>query len=195
MKVGYARISTSSQRIDRQVFALEEEGVEKIFSDIGTGVSLKRKGFRDLINFIRYGDTVYVDSLDRLGRRDTVILQSLEHIYEREAELFVIDSPGVDFSEYNSEAVLRLIESAQAERDNMLRRQEQGIAIAKQKGVYKGKPNEYGPNAKDKGKRAIYHSVVRALQAGEPIAGIARENGITRKTVYRIKSDLEKSSG
>ncbi|MDU7542555.1 MAG: helix-turn-helix domain-containing protein, partial [Escherichia coli] len=69
------------------------------------------------------------------------------------------------------------------------RRQAQGIQVAKEKGVYKGRPLLYSPNAKDQQKRIIYHRVVEMLEEGQSISKIAKEVNITRQTIYRIKND------
>lgn len=78
---------------------------------------------------------------------------------------------------------------AEQERTESKRRQSQGIEIAKKKGVYKGRPKLYSPNAKDPQKRAIYRNVVNELEKGIAISEIAKEYGITRQTIYRIKED------
>lgn len=79
---------------------------------------------------------------------------------------------------------------SEQERAESKRRQAQGIKIAKEKGVYKGRPILYSPNAKDPQKRIIYNEVVSLLKKNMPIAKIAKEVGITRQTVYRIKNSL-----
>ena len=76
---------------------------------------------------------------------------------------------------------------AEQERTETKRRQAQGISIAKQKGVYKGRPILYSPKAKDAQKRLVYNRGFEMLNNGEAISHIAKENGITRQTVYRIK--------
>nr|WP_271398861.1 helix-turn-helix domain-containing protein [Salinicoccus roseus] len=75
--------------------------------------------------------------------------------------------------------------------EGLKRRQAQGIAIAKSKGVYKGRPILYAPNARDPQKRLVYHRVVAMLNDGMAISKIAKEVGITRQTVYRIKNELQ----
>ncbi|WP_141747957.1 helix-turn-helix domain-containing protein, partial [Staphylococcus sp. HMSC062D04] len=78
---------------------------------------------------------------------------------------------------------------SEQERNESKRRQAQGIKVAKEKGVYKGRPLLYSPNAKDPQKRIIYHRVVEMLERGESITKISKEVNITRQTVYRIKHD------
>ena len=79
---------------------------------------------------------------------------------------------------------------AEQERTESKRRQAQGIAIAKEKGVYKGSPVLYSPKDKDPQKRLVYHRVVSQLHEGVAISKIAAEAGITRQTVYRIKHEM-----
>ncbi|EIT9471387.1 recombinase family protein, partial [Listeria innocua] len=79
---------------------------------------------------------------------------------------------------------------AERERKESKRRQAQGIAIAKAKGVYKGRPQLYSPNAKDPQKQAVYYQIVRMLEEGMAIKTIAEKNRVTRPTVYRIKKNL-----
>ncbi|HBC0574209.1 TPA: recombinase family protein, partial [Listeria monocytogenes] len=81
---------------------------------------------------------------------------------------------------------------AEREREESKRRQTLGIAIAKEKGVYKGRPQLYSANAKDPQKQAVYYRIVQMLEEGLAIKTIAEKNRVTRPTVYRIKKDLEK---
>ncbi|MDD9526173.1 helix-turn-helix domain-containing protein, partial [Staphylococcus aureus] len=78
---------------------------------------------------------------------------------------------------------------SEQERNESKRRQAQGIQVAKEKGIYKGRPLLYSPNAKDPQKRIIYHRVVEMLEEGQSISKIAKEVNITRQTIYRIKND------
>lgn len=78
---------------------------------------------------------------------------------------------------------------AEQERAESKRRQAQGIKIAKANGVYKGRPKLYSPTAKDPQKRVIYHKVIEDLANNVAISKIAKDYGITRQTVYRIKKE------
>ena len=80
---------------------------------------------------------------------------------------------------------------SEQERNESKRRQAQGIQVAKEKGVYKGRPLLYSANAKDPQKRVIYHKVVEMLKEGTAISKIAKGVNITRQTIYRIKRDNE----
>lgn len=201
MIIGYARVSSLRQNLDRQLLELSKAGADKIFKDKISGKNTVRPQFQEMLEFVRQGDTILFGSLDRIGRDYEDIKETLTQLRAKGVQVKILDAPFLDFNTGNEtldKALFDMLTSmlsyiADNERKKMLERQSAGIAIAKQKGIYKGKPNEYSAMAKDKGKRAIYHSVVRALQADEPIAGIARDNGITRKTVYRIKSELEEA--
>jgi len=81
---------------------------------------------------------------------------------------------------------------SEQERTESKRRQKQGIKIAKENGVYKGRPQLYSATAKDAQKRVVYRQVVEKLNIGTAVSEIAKEHGITRQTVYRIQKELEK---
>ena len=134
MKYGYARISTKGQKLDRQLQALEEVGCEKIITDKESGKSFARKGYRRLARQLRGGDELYIKSIDRLGRN-----------YE---EIIVLDFPLLNTKEqvngltgkFLSDLVLQILSYvAQVERENIRKRQEEGIQIAKDKGVQFGR--------------------------------------------------------
>ena len=203
MIIGYARISTESQHIDRQIITLKKAGAEKIFTDKITGTQFDRKEFNEMLEFARENDTLVFDSLDRLGRDYEQIKKVLTYLKLNSIHVKILDAPFLNFDTGNAtldSALFDMLTSllsyiADNERKQMLRRQAEGIAVAKTKNVYKGKPFEYSATAKDKGKRAIYHNIVRSLEKGEAMAKIARENGVTRKVVYRIKNEIiEKNS-
>lgn len=80
--------------------------------------------------------------------------------------------------------------TAQNEREEIKRKQRQGIEIAKKKGHYKGRPVKYAADAKNPRDRKTYNVIVNKLKKGEPIKKIAEETDVTRDTVYRIKKEL-----
>lgn len=200
MKIGYARVSTTGQDLERQLRDLQAHGVEKIFTDKATGATLDRQGFKDLITYAREHDTVIVQSLDRLGRNYDEIKQVISHLQSHHIALEILDAPFLNFNTGNEtldKAMYDMMISllgyiAENERKKLLERQAQGIKIAKEKGIYKGKPLEYSPNAKDPKKKAIYHAILNDLANDLAITEIARKYGVTRKLVYRIKDDQNK---
>src|SRR5699024_985719 len=80
--------------------------------------------------------------------------------------------------------------TAQNEREEIKRKQQQGIEIAKRKGHYKGRPVKYSADAKNPRDRMTYHVIVNKLKQEEPIKTIADDTGVTRDTVYRIKNSI-----
>lgn len=198
MKIGYARVSTSGQSLDRQIIELKENKVEEIFTDQASGKDTNRDGFKRMLDFSRSGDLIIVSSLDRLGRDYDDVKEVLDTLNKKNIKVKILDAPFLDFNTGNvslDKALFDMLTSllsyiADSERKKMLERQRAGIEVAKAKGVYKGKPLEYSPTAKDKKKRAIYHSIVADLKNEFPIKGIAEKYNVTRKLIYRIKNDL-----
>jgi len=200
MKVGYARVSTIDQNLDRQITQLDENGCKKIFEEKVSGKSKdNREVFNECLEFLREQDTLMVSSLDRLGRNYDDITSVVSELNQRHIKLVVLDMPFLNM-DIQDETMAKLFKDmiinllsyvAETERKKMLERQAQGIAIAKEKGAYKGKPLEYSPNARDKKKRAIYFNIVDDLKNDIPVLRIAEKYDVTRKLVYRIKKEVE----
>lgn len=199
MKVGYARVSTTDQNLDRQIEALEQAGAEKIFQEKMSGKSMtERLELQKALQFLREKDTLIVESLDRLGRNYDDIVQTVQKLDQKEVGLIVLNLPilNQEMGDPNLQKLIRnmivqlLSWTAQNEREEIKRKQRQGIEIAKRKGHYKGRPVKYSAEAKDPRDRMIYHVIVNKLKQEEPIKKIAEETGVTRDTVYRIKNEI-----
>ncbi|MGX5475497.1 recombinase family protein [Bacillus toyonensis] len=196
MKIAYARVSTLDQNLNRQIQILKEFGAEKIFTEQKSGASVhNREAFQEALQFVRSGDTFMVEAIDRLGRNYDEIIQTVNYLKKKEVKLIITSLPIMAEAIGNSlldkfikDLIIQILAMiAEQERTETKRRQAQGISIAKQKGVYKGRPTIYSPTAKDPQKRLVYNRVVEMLNNDEAISHIAKENGITRQTVYRIK--------
>lgn len=176
-KIGYARISSADQNLDAQLAALEAAGCSMIRSEQGTGTSLDgRPELRTILEFIHPGETLVVTRIDRLARsmRDLQIIVS--ELQEKGAHLAATEQP-VDTSTAAGKAFFDML-GVFAEFETNLRRERQaeGIATAKAKGVYKGRPAK------------IDMAAIRArLAEGQSPTQIAREMGISRGTVYKAK--------
>lgn len=199
MKVGYARVSTTNQNLDRQIEALEQAGTEKIFQEKMSGKSMtERLELQKALQFLREKDTLIVESLDRLGRNYDDIVQTVQKLDQKEVGLIVLNLPilNQEMGDPNLQKLIRnmivqlLSWTAQNEREEIKRKQRQGIEIAKRKGHYKGRPVKYSAEAKNPRDRMIYHVIVNKLKQEEPIKKIAEETGVTRDTVYRIKNEI-----
>lgn len=199
-KIGYARVSSADQNLDRQLEALEKAKCKKIFYEKVSGKNTKdRTELNKMLDFIREGDEVVVISLDRLGRNNADLTKVMQLIESKSATLNVLDLPsfsGVEDPNLRALLTNLIIEiykyQAESERKTILERQRQGIEIAKKKGIYKGRKVEYDKEATNKQKKAIYELVVAQLKQHKPILRIATDLDISRNTVYKIKRQMEK---
>lgn len=150
-KIGYARVSSKEQNLERQIQALE--GVSKVFSDKISGQSTERPKLKAMLDYLREGDIVIVTELDRLGRNSKDLTSLMNQIQQKGATLEVLNLPSMNGIE--DENLRRLINNlvielykyqAESERKRIRERQAQGIAIAKQKGLFKGRKPNYQIN-------------------------------------------------
>jgi len=199
MKVAYARVSTEDQNLERQIENLKSFGAEKIFTEKKSGAAVNnREQFQKALDFVREGDYFMVEAIDRLGRNYNEIIETVTTLKNKNAGLIVTSMPILAeaignplLDRFMKDLIVQILAMvAEMERTESKRRQAQGIKIAKEKGVYKGRPLLYSPNAKNPQKRLVYQEVVRMLKSGTPIKQIAEKNAITRSTVYRIKREL-----
>ena len=198
MIVGYARVSTIDQNLDRQIENLEAFGAERIFTEKQSGKSIEnRPVFQEVLSFVRMGDRLVVESIDRLGRNYDEIIQTVNYLKEKEVQLMITSLPMMNeaignplLDKFMKDLIIQILAMiSEQERNENKRRQAQGIKVAKEKGVYKGRPILYSPNAKNPHKRIVYHRVIELLNKGESISKIAKDVGITRQTIYRIKRE------
>ena len=195
MKFGYARVSSKDQNLARQIEALTSAGCKRIFQEKQSGKNIQdRPELNKLLKTIHEEDIVVVLSLDRLSRNSADIKILLSQIERKGATFDILDLPS--FSGVEDLNLRRLLNNlvidlmsyiAEHERVKIRERQAEGIKLAKERGAFIGKQLEYGPNAANPQKRAIYHAIVKSLQLGESISYIARINNVSRSTVYRIK--------
>lgn len=139
MLVGYIRISTAEQNTSRQEVLMKELGVEKVFIDKASGKNTQRPELQKLLSFVRTGDKVIVESISRFARNTKDLLNLIEILTDKEVE-FVSKKESIDTSTPTGKFMLTVFGAvAELERQYILQRQKEGIAIAKQKGKYKGR--------------------------------------------------------
>lgn len=200
MKVAYIRVSAIDQNEARQVKEMKDFGAEKIFIEKQSGSTISdRPVFQEAMEFVRESDYFIVEALDRLGRDYDEILQSVNYLKKKDVKLLItslpimaeaIDNPLLD--KFIKDVLIQILAMiAEQERTESKRRQAQGIKIAKENGVYKGRPKLYSATAKNPQRRAIYRNIVEQLNQGVAVSKIAKEFGVTRQTVYRIKREIE----
>ena len=153
---GYVRVSSQEQNEDRQLIAMEESGVERanIFIDKQSGKDFDRPNYKRLIKRLRPGDTLFIKSIDRLGRNYEEIQNQWRIITkEKFVDVVVIDMPLLDtrheknlLGTFISDIVLQLLSYvSETERTNIKQRQAEGIAAAKKRGVKFGRPSKKMP--------------------------------------------------
>ena len=173
--VGYARVSTVGQSLDTQLQALAE--CSTIFQEKVSGARDDRPQLALLLNFVREGDVVLVTKLDRLARNTRHLLEISEYLQSKQVALRILNL-GINTSTPTGKLMLTMIGAiATFERELMLERQAEGIELAKQRGVYKGRK----PTAMARGEE-----VLALADRGLAKAEIARQTGLSLSSVQRI---------
>ena len=186
---GYIRVSTIDQNEDRQVIALKAKQVpeQNIYMDKQSGKDFNRPQYKKLLKKLRAGDLVYILSIDRLGRNYQEI-QDQWRVLTKEigVDICVIDMPLLDtrhgkdlMGTFIADLVLQILSFvAQNERENIRKRQEQGIAAAKARGVKFGRPSLEPP--------ADFAQVVEAWEQKDlSFARALSACGMSQATFYR----------
>ncbi|MGN0493879.1 MAG: recombinase family protein [Acutalibacteraceae bacterium] len=144
MKIGYIRISTADQNTARQEVLMRELGVEQVFIDRMSGKNTNRPELKRMMSFVREGDTVIVEAISRFARNTKDLLDLVEQLSAKEVE-FISKKEAIDTTTPTGKFMLTVFGAvAELEREYILQRQREGIAVAKQNGIYKGrKPIEH----------------------------------------------------
>lgn len=201
IKVGYARVSSKDQNEARQIKALTEAGVDEryIFIDKESGKNYERDSYQAMLKVIRKGDTVFVTSLDRLGRNYTETGKQWEMITkEIGADIVVLDMEILDTRKANdltgtfiSDLVIKILSYvAEKERESIKQRQREGIDIAKAKGgVYQGrKPIEIN--------KALFEVTLAEVRAGDRTNRSAmRKLDLKPNTYYKAIKEFDTKTG
>ena len=146
MKIGYVRVSTEEQNTARQEIMLRELGVDELFVDRASGKNADRPELNRMMNFVRRGDTVIVESISRFARNTRDLLDLVEQLTAKQVE-FVSRKEAIDTTTPTGKFMLTVFAAvAELEREYILQRQREGIAIAKQQGKYRGRPPKAYPD-------------------------------------------------
>ncbi len=175
--IGYIRVSTLDQNPQRQ---LENVKVDRVFTEKASGKDVKRPQLDALMAFARHGDTVVVHSMDRLARNLDDLRRIVHNLTGRGVRIEFIKENLTFTGEDSPMANLMLSVMgafAEFERALIRERQREGIALAKQRGAYRGRKRTLSPE------RAA--ELCRRAGAGEQKSRLAREFGITRETLYQ----------
>jgi DNA invertase Pin-like site-specific DNA recombinase len=139
LRIGYIRVSTEEQNIARQQALMTELGVDQVFIDRMSGKSKDRPELKHMLNFVRDGDIVLTESISRFARNTRDLLDLVEQLTAKNVE-FVSKKEAIDTSTPTGRFLLTVLAAlSELEREQILERQREGIAIAKKNGVYKGR--------------------------------------------------------
>ena len=187
MKVAYIRVSTEEQHEARQKEAMKGFGIDKYFIDKKSGKNTTdRPQLQAMLAFVREGDTVYIHSLDRLARSTQDLLNIVEQLQAKGVELHS-DKEAIDSNTPTGKLMLTMIAAInQFERENLLERQREGIAIAKEQGKYKGR-KQVKPEAWEEA-----YSKYKAREI-KSVSELAKVLGISRPTVYKLIEQEEQA--
>jgi DNA invertase Pin-like site-specific DNA recombinase len=171
------RVSSVDQNTERQ---LEGERLDRVFEDKASGKNTNRPQLAEAIKYVRDGDTFVVHSMDRLARNTEDLLRLVRELSDKGVTVEFVKER-LTFNGDRADPMAHLMMTmlagfAQFERAMIRERQREGIAIAKQKGVYKGRK----PSLTDEQVKVIRERIA----AGEKKAPLAREFGVTRQTLY-----------
>ena len=185
-KIGYARVSSKEQHLDRQLAALKD--VDKLFTDKLSGANTNRPELQKMLAYIREGDIVLVTELDRLGRNNQDLTKIMNTIQNKGATLDVLNLPSMtgiadsNLRQLMTNLIIELYKyQAESERKRIIERQQQGITLAKRQGKYHGRKPPYTQDDP-----RLQHAF-KLYQAGMSDIDVARNTGIKRTTFIRYR--------
>jgi len=206
MNVGYIRVSTTEQNIDRQLSKMKQLKIEDrfIFIDKASGKDFNRPQYQAMLNVVREGDILYIDALDRLGRNYDAIMKEWKFITrEINADIVVLENETLfdsrkfksmgDMGKLMEDQFLSLLSYvADQERQKILKRQAEGIAEAKKQGKHLGRPR-LNLSTISKHQREVLENNYRAWKE-KKITGVefAEKLELKKNSFYKIIKEYEK---
>jgi|APAga8741244001_1050109.scaffolds.fasta_scaffold09406_4 DNA invertase Pin-like site-specific DNA recombinase len=207
MIIGYARVSSESQNLARQIEDLKNYGCDKIFEEKISGKNFNRPVYQQMRKKLRFGDILVVHDLSRFGRNKEEILQEWQSLINDDVDIVVLNLPVLNTAQYKgieggdklgklvSDIFLSVMSwMVEEERNRIKSAQKQGIEIAKKQGKYKGRELKYSKNASNPKDRIIYDLIVSMLKSKTSIMDIHKKTGVARMTIYRIKKEIEENN-
>ncbi|MDG2448308.1 MAG: recombinase family protein [Saprospiraceae bacterium] len=180
MKIGYARVSTREQNLDRQIDALNAAGCEKIFSDKISGAKFDRPELQMMQSQLREGDIVVIDKLDRLGRSLKDLISIVQGFEDRGVS-FISLKDNMDTSTPSGKLIFHIFASlAEFERALISERTKSGLAAAKARGRLGGRR----PGLTDNAKRTAMAAETLYKTGEYSVSQMCEQLGISRPTLY-----------
>ena len=184
MKIGYARVSTQGQSLDRQIDDLTKAGCERIFSEKISALKKDRPELAKIFDYIRAGDVIIVCELTRLGRSLKDLIEIVERIHAAGANIISLGEPWMDTTSVQGSLIFNIFAAfAQFERDLTRQRVMDGLEAARSRGRKGGRPTV----PEDKAALAI-----RMHNNSCPISDIIKATGISKTTIYRLVNKQRK---
>ena len=183
MNIAYVRVSTVEQNDSRQREALERHNIDKWFCEKVSGKDTNRTKLKEMLEFAREGDTIYIHDFSRIARSTKDLLSIVEMLNEKKINL-VSNKENIDTSTPTGKLMLTMIGAInEFERMNLLERQREGIEIAKKEGKYKGRKEVKIEGFENHYQRYMRREVSKAQ--------LARELEISRPTLDKLFREYE----
>jgi DNA invertase Pin-like site-specific DNA recombinase len=184
--VGYARVSTREQDLSGQLAELRAAGCAKVFKEKASGARGDRAELRRIVDRLQPGDVLVVTRLDRLARSTRDLLNIMASATDRGAGFRSLKDSWADTTTPHGRLMLTVLGGlAEFERELIRARTGEGRERAKARGVRFGRPRKLSPHQR--------HEAIERINAGEPVADVARTFGINRSTLYRLTPDTQPS--
>lgn len=186
-KVAYARVSSQDQNLDRQLEMFKSIKPDRIFTDKASGKNMDRLGFQDMLSYVRDGDHLYVASMDRLARNLKDLLEVSELLQKKGVAIHFLKEnlsliPSGDQSPISKLLLSMMGAVAEFERALIRERQAEGIALAKTRGVYKGRSPVSA---------TLISQAKEKIAMGVPISRVAKNLKIGRTTIYKYLKEKD----
>lgn len=178
MKIGYIRVSTEGQNLDRQEDSISTQ-VEQVFHEKVSGSCSNRPELKRLLEYVREGDTVYIESLSRLARSTRDLLEIVDMLREKKTGLVSLKE-SIDTDTPQGRFILQIFAAlSELERESIKQRQREGIDAAKKRGKHLGRPRTQVPDK--------FNDIVREWGEGHITAVEARRRlGLSHATFYKM---------
>ncbi len=182
-RIGYARVSSEDQALDRQMDVLGELNLDRIFTDKLSGKDTERIGLKEMLLFVREGDHIFVHSMDRLARNLVDLRNMIKDLTSKKIQITFVKENLTFIGDDSPMSILLLNimgSVAEFERAWTKERQAEGIKLAKAKGIYKGRVASLTPEQ-------VIELRIK-VDSGIPKAKVAKVYGVCRETLYRYLS-------